>query len=109
MEHARTVQNKLWKYTTTIQESTAFHKILYAFEIVSLCSDLKERQAITSMTSIIRSHSSVLTMSRISYKIPKQSPYTPWQYKCSHHEKKSPECEMSLMWYIKKKKKPQQE
>lgn len=45
MEHARTVQNKLWKYTRTIQESTAFHKILYAFEIVSLCSDLKERQA----------------------------------------------------------------
>lgn len=26
-------------------------------------------------------------MSCISYKIPKQSPYTPWQYKCSHNGK----------------------
>lgn len=32
-------------------------------------------------------HSSVLTMSCISYKIPKQSPYIPWQYKCSHNGK----------------------
>lgn len=44
-------------------------------------------------------------MSLISYKILKQSPYTPWQYKCSHHEKKCPECEMSLTWYIKKNNK----
>lgn len=27
--------------------------------------------------------------------IQKQSPYTPWQYKCSHNEKKHIECEMS--------------
>lgn len=73
---------------------------MYAFEkpntIVSLCLDKKKKKKRrTNHVSIYRGHSSVLTMSCISYKIPKQSPYTPWQYK---NKKKHTECEMSPPW-----------
>lgn len=93
------LKNKLLNYTTTVhhKESTISDNILYAFEkpntIVSLCLDLKKKekkkkgeQTTFQFTEFI---SSVLTMSCISYKIPKQSPYTPWQYKCSHNGKKT--------------------
>jgi len=45
-----------------------------------------------------------LTMSCISYKIQKLSPYTPWHYKFHRMEKKkekkkNPESVMSLKWY----------
>lgn len=86
-------------------ESTVSYNILYASDepntIVSLCLDKKKRKKRrrTNHISIYRGHSSVLTMSCISYKIPKQSPYSPWQYKCSHNGKKNPECEMK--WYKK--------
>lgn len=84
---------QLLKYRTTIhhKESTVSYNILSAVEkpntIVSLCLDKKKKKRRTNHSSMYRGHSSVLTMSCISYKIPKQSPYTPWQYKCSHNGK----------------------
>lgn len=107
MQCATTVENKLLKYTATVhhKESTISYNILYAFEkpntIVSLCLDNKKK-ANKPRFNVQRSFQCFDNVMHFIQN-PKQSPYTPWQYKCSHNGKKQhTECEMSPQWCKKK-------
>lgn len=94
-------QNKLLSCTPAVHLEVFQYTSERPNIIVSLCVDKNKKQIyIFQFTDFIPV---CLTMSCISYKIPQQSPYTPWQYKCSHSGKKNG-CKMSPQWFKNKNK-----